>query len=86
MTTPFNPSWTVEGQTMVWQRHSGTWVRHLVRRTTGSQSYWSPLVRVTLGNPVCMVCLGQHVTVSPDEEYPDGLLHCRTCGATYGFV
>ena len=86
MSMPFNPKWRITGHTMVWQQGEGEWVRHLVRRTSGSKSYWSGLIRVESHKPVCLACLGQTVTLEPDEEFPDGVLHCHHCGVRYGFL
>lgn len=86
MSASFNPLWRVTGRTMVWQRGEGEWHRNLVRRTGGSKAYWSQLIRIEVNKPVCMACLGQVVTVMPDEEFPDGILHCHSCGVRYGFL
>lgn len=86
MSSPFNPKWKITGRTMVWQRGEGDWSRHLVRRTSGTTSYWSNLVHVEPSRPVCLACLGQVVTVEPNEEFPEGILHCHGCGVRYGFL
>jgi hypothetical protein len=83
---PFNPAWRIVGRTMVWQRGQGEWERNLVRRTSGSKSYWSTLIHVQPSKPVCLACLGQTVSLEPDEEFPDGVLHCHACGVRYGFL
>lgn len=86
MSMVFNPKWKITGRTMVWQLNANEWVRHLVRRTSGSKSYWSSLVHVEANRPVCLACLGQVVTLEPSDEYPEGVLHCHVCGARYGFL
>lgn len=84
--TTFSPAWEIEQTSFIWQRIEGEWHRHLVRRTTSGQVYWSSLVHVVADRPVCLACLGQTVVIIPHPSYPEGYLTCHECGVRYGFL
>jgi hypothetical protein len=69
----------------VWQRASdGQWERYMVRQLENGVSYWSLLIPVNTGQPVCLHCLSNNVKLDPNDI--EDRLFCLNCRVTYTIV